>query len=110
MIRRPPRSTLFPYTTLFRSHFLIAVLHTIWEQRLLALIIERTALDLRIRNAADRRSFAPLSMLAMAIGPHFFSGQLSRISKVHEAETQVVMEHAKAWRPPRFPKQSGHLS
>src|SRR5260221_7933817 len=24
MIRRPPRSTLFPYTTLFRSHFTIA--------------------------------------------------------------------------------------
>src|SRR5256885_10441739 len=24
MIRRPPRSTLFPYTTLFRSPFLIA--------------------------------------------------------------------------------------
>src|SRR3989440_10999387 len=23
MIRRPPRSTLFPYTTLFRSHFII---------------------------------------------------------------------------------------
>src|SRR5256885_2581166 len=22
MIRRPPRSTLFPYTTLFRSHFI----------------------------------------------------------------------------------------
>src|SRR2546422_8520462 len=25
MIRRPPRSTLFPYTTLFRSHDLIRV-------------------------------------------------------------------------------------
>src|SRR2546422_11575500 len=25
MIRRPPRSTLFPYTTLFRSHELIAL-------------------------------------------------------------------------------------
>src|SRR5687768_17894452 len=24
MIRRPPRSTLFPYTTLFRSHFVHA--------------------------------------------------------------------------------------
>src|SRR2546430_10479885 len=24
MIRRPPRSTLFPYTTLFRSHFSLA--------------------------------------------------------------------------------------
>src|SRR3712207_8964347 len=25
MIRRPPRSTLFPYTTLFRSEFLLGV-------------------------------------------------------------------------------------
>src|SRR2546429_7893232 len=31
MIRRPPRSTLFPYTTLFRSHVLLAVLE---ERRL----------------------------------------------------------------------------
>src|ERR1051326_6705100 len=28
MIRRPPRSTLFPYTTLFRSHSFIRRLHT----------------------------------------------------------------------------------
>src|SRR2546422_2690844 len=27
MIRRPPRSTLFPYTTLFRSHFEAGALH-----------------------------------------------------------------------------------
>src|SRR2546430_17399540 len=27
MIRRPPRSTLFPYTTLFRSHRLVAAPH-----------------------------------------------------------------------------------
>src|SRR2546430_11436518 len=27
MIRRPPRSTLFPYTTLFRSHASTALLH-----------------------------------------------------------------------------------
>src|SRR3712207_7704503 len=26
MIRRPPRSTLFPYTTLFRSHHAVAAL------------------------------------------------------------------------------------
>src|SRR5258708_13408270 len=25
MIRRPPRSTLFPYTTLFRSHLMAAI-------------------------------------------------------------------------------------
>src|SRR5258707_7921232 len=29
MIRRPPRSTLFPYTTLFRSLGAIAVMHVI---------------------------------------------------------------------------------
>src|SRR3712207_2039794 len=28
MIRRPPRSTLFPYTTLFRSSFVVHVLHS----------------------------------------------------------------------------------
>src|SRR5260370_30736847 len=27
MIRRPPRSTLFPYTTLFRSHFMLEMDH-----------------------------------------------------------------------------------
>ena len=30
MIRRPPRSTLFPYTTLFRSSFDISVLELFW--------------------------------------------------------------------------------
>src|SRR3712207_7598954 len=33
MIRRPPRSTLFPYTTLFRSEFVAgvdAVVHLAW--------------------------------------------------------------------------------
>src|SRR2546430_12387813 len=28
MIRRPPRSTLFPYTTLFRSLFMTMIVHT----------------------------------------------------------------------------------
>src|SRR5256885_16677769 len=35
MIRRPPRSTLFPYTTLFRSLTLLAgaglVIHSFWK-------------------------------------------------------------------------------
>src|SRR2546421_12864352 len=30
MIRRPPRSTLFPYTTLFRSHGTSGIAHTRW--------------------------------------------------------------------------------
>src|SRR2546430_13200143 len=31
MIRRPPRSTLFPYTTLFRSQSAIKILVTRWS-------------------------------------------------------------------------------
>ena len=30
MIRRPPRSTLFPYTTLFRSHYPLIYTYTAW--------------------------------------------------------------------------------
>src|SRR5256885_10941341 len=30
MIRRPPRSTLFPYTTLFRSALIVAILLPAW--------------------------------------------------------------------------------
>src|SRR5437667_6360662 len=31
MIRRPPRSTLFPYTTLFRSRLLDKALRPVWD-------------------------------------------------------------------------------
>src|SRR5438034_4244955 len=33
MVRRPPRSTLFPYTTLFRSHLYDGELHRLQSQR-----------------------------------------------------------------------------
>src|SRR3712207_8875586 len=40
MIRRPPRSTLFPYTTLFRSAARERVLHAVLQHRLHALRVE----------------------------------------------------------------------
>src|SRR2546430_11815616 len=39
MIRRPPRSTLFPYTTLFRSPLAIAVIGGVLISMVLSLII-----------------------------------------------------------------------
>src|SRR5258708_18260830 len=45
MIRRPPRSTLFPYTTLFRSKVLeaavVAVEHPTWVERPVAVIVPK---------------------------------------------------------------------
>src|SRR2546430_6808223 len=50
MIRRPPRSTLFPYTTLFRSPYLRRP-----RQRLVRLLDAREALeDLRRHRRAPR--------------------------------------------------------
>src|SRR5688572_31060814 len=34
MIQRPPRSTLFPYTTLFRSKSLNPALEVLWESQI----------------------------------------------------------------------------
>src|SRR3712207_8945990 len=42
MIRRPPRSTLFPYTTLFRSKFLVDLLELKGLQSLPVIMAEAT--------------------------------------------------------------------
>src|SRR2546427_7310870 len=57
MIRRPPRSTLFPYTTLFRSPFpaLGRDSTCIWFDLAVTGRVELAILDLR-GNAVDRKS------------------------------------------------------
>src|SRR5687768_17718864 len=59
MIRRPPRSTLFPYTTLFRSRiFLASVLVGILVSILFTATIVRPIRQLRVdaRAVLDRRN------------------------------------------------------
>src|SRR5256885_2958315 len=51
MIRRPPRSTLFPYTTLFRSH--AATLHVCVDSELLRLR-QRLSLQEAPRSLIDQ--------------------------------------------------------
>src|SRR5256885_8062403 len=52
MIRRPPRSTLFPYTTLFRSGAILGLLHA---QRVSLTDDRRSVLLLSIRRRALRQ-------------------------------------------------------
>src|SRR6266436_3434279 len=64
MIRRPPRSTLFPYTTLFRSHPLVGVGHGSRSRRQRAIVRRRDGIStsraaqvahhFRQRDATDR--------------------------------------------------------
>src|SRR3712207_7392801 len=70
MIRRPPRSTLFPYTTLFRSEVLYPALpgargHELWRRDfsgacgLFSVILKdapRTRLAAMVEGLADRKS------------------------------------------------------
>src|SRR2546430_10564324 len=60
MIRRPPRSTLFPYTTLFRSLYeaAISTAERSGEKAILAEALRRLAVVLHHRNesARDRKS------------------------------------------------------
>src|SRR2546427_7567334 len=56
MIRRPPRSTLFPYTTLFRSDFTAA--HAVTAELVVEVAVSSPALDRELASlyAEARRS------------------------------------------------------
>src|SRR5258708_25404593 len=45
MIRRPPRSTLFPYTTLFRSQRLVSIFGAEWIELTVPIAAESGELD-----------------------------------------------------------------
>src|SRR5256885_6360114 len=55
MIRRPPRSTLFPYTTLFRS-VVAAAVGFVGTDGVCALLREAVRAAARSRQLADRKS------------------------------------------------------
>src|SRR3989442_2974919 len=58
MIRRPPRSTLFPYTTLFRSHLFDALLTFGFGQGFIGLDSSHLLFDVAAQHdvGADRKS------------------------------------------------------
>src|SRR2546430_3236998 len=91
MIRRPPRSTLFPYTTLFRSRDLhaLAVVHVLSG----AVVLETTvaaasdgyaqALKLVEVHASGRRAFAVEGTGSFGAGlTRFLTGRGERVLEV----------------------------
>src|SRR3712207_9279815 len=62
MIRRPPRSTLFPYTTLFRSHGRAqAVAGLVGE------LVDPLAVG-ALRSEVEQRHLGPVGLLAEPVG------------------------------------------
>src|SRR3712207_8302126 len=83
MIRRPPRSTLFPYTTLFRS----AILHT---SALLNELGRRIAVsNLPVRSRAARSKNCPLPARALVLPVRYvISWSAHGRSEEHTSELQ----------------------
>src|SRR3712207_7861322 len=48
MIRRPPRSTLFPYTTLFRSHWCHVMAHESFEDEGIAELVNANFVAVKV--------------------------------------------------------------
>src|SRR5258707_10645927 len=76
MIRRPPRSTLFPYTTLFRSPNLTALGGLAEVERLLEI------------RAPFYASCADLTLNAESAFPEALAGQIADRSEEHTSELQ----------------------
>src|SRR3712207_7985876 len=56
MIRRPPRSTLFPYTTLFRSRGKVREVYAVGDDRLLMVATDRvSAFDVVMREPVPHK-------------------------------------------------------
>src|SRR3712207_910101 len=70
MIRRPPRSTLFPYTTLFRSGLAVTLVGSMIAAALLGMAIERFAYR-------PVRKYARMTTLITAIGMSLLLENLS---------------------------------
>src|SRR5256885_6586190 len=94
MIRRPPRSTLFPYTTLFRSSHCVVL-----GRRSRAMVRHRTA-DVRDRQAGF--SLAELIVVVAMIGllaalglPQFMSYWRSSATTAGASELATVLSRAR---------------
>src|SRR3712207_8080662 len=78
MIRRPPRSTLFPYTTLFRSNIV-----AIW---VLSSRFLRSLLDLP--SSCTRKASSPLTVVSSSLTDCSSSLDVSSRSEEHTSELQ----------------------
>src|SRR5260221_10519439 len=104
MIRRPPRSTLFPYTTLFRSHGRGKFLHDRIQQAAYSLIPEEQRAQMHL--ALGRVLLASMTADEFAENLFDIANQLNRgaVQLVDRNEkTQVATINLRAGRKAKAP-------
>src|SRR2546426_12338076 len=98
MIRRPPRSTLFPYTTLFRSLFSVVVSDS-WLVGLLRTRVMPKIMGLALRTAAVQRiAFRTISQTGIRYRTSPLSEAMAGLPERSE-ERRVGKECRSRWSP-----------
>src|SRR5256886_13303029 len=85
MIRRPPRSTLFPYTTLFRSDADLGLLSLADLHAAEARVVERLGGDVD-----ERGRLATIRQLDLALRPQLREGMAPRLLQPLEEEVRAA--------------------
>src|SRR3712207_7753946 len=86
MIRRPPRSTLFPYTTLFRSR--IGLVHALTNGTALALTLASIGLRGRGRRREGRLASAA-GWACMAVGGYLGGHMRSEDTRLNSSHANI---------------------
>src|SRR2546430_4131984 len=89
MIRRPPRSTLFPYTTLFRSHVFaelpVTARRALHEPAVLVCEGDRQAVELGLEHVGEDRKSTRLNSSHSQISYAVFCLKKKKTTKIqHE--------------------------
>src|SRR2546426_10801258 len=79
MIRRPPRSTLFPYTTLFRSGY--------WGKRMYPQVIEEFRIHGQLSGDRNESDFA--SAMGQGFRSAGWKGALSKAIEARKAQRKT---------------------
>src|SRR2546430_10390033 len=85
MIRRPPRSTLFPYTTLFRSLFFPTEACAATDEGGLAKVNEAKTVSHVTRRTVGRSSWRPLDLQS----PLALDGSDRKSTRLNSSHSQI---------------------
>src|SRR3712207_9594521 len=97
MIRRPPRSTLFPYTTLFRSEKLHQ--HTFWQGRGGSITHTISGIDIALWDILGQATGQPVCRLLGGVYRNKVQPYCSLLMEEPEAMHRVIAEYrAKGFR------------
>src|SRR3712207_7156490 len=89
MIRRPPRSTLFPYTTLFRSARVDAVTYF--------RVVDPRSSIVEIENYRQATSLIAQTTLRAVLGKADLDALLSQREQLNEHLQQIIDEQTEPW-------------